>query len=68
MATYKGIQGYTVQKLSEDPTASEVAGQLWYNSSSGKFRISTEGAGTWAAGGTVNTARKFGGGAGASNS
>ena len=29
MATYKGIQGYTVQKLSSDPTASEAVGQLW---------------------------------------
>jgi hypothetical protein len=32
MATYKGIQGYTVQKLSSDPTAAEAVGQLWYNS------------------------------------
>ena len=42
MATYKGIQGYTVQKLSDDPTASEAAGQLWYNSTSGKFKISVQ--------------------------
>ena len=40
MATYKGIQGYSVQKLSSDPTASEAEGQLWYNSTSGKFKIS----------------------------
>jgi len=31
MATYKGIQGYSVQKLSSDPTASEAAGQLFYS-------------------------------------
>ena len=42
MATYKGIQGYSVQKLSSDPTASEAAGQLWYNSTLGKFKIATE--------------------------
>jgi len=57
MATYKGIQGYSVQKLSDDPTASEAAGQLWYNSTSGKFKIGTEGAGAWASGGSLNTAR-----------
>jgi len=57
MATYKGIQGYTVQKLSDDPTASEVEGQLWYNSTSGKFKISVAGAGAWASGGNVNHGR-----------
>ena len=51
MATYKGIQGYSVQKLSTDPTDSESVGQLWYNSTSGAFKISTEGAGAWATGG-----------------
>jgi hypothetical protein len=44
MATYKGIQGYTVQNLSSDPTASEAVGQLWYNSTSGSFKIGTQGA------------------------
>ena len=57
MATYKGIQGYSVQKLSSDPTASEAAGQLFYNSTSGKFKVGTEGAGAWAAGNNMNTAR-----------
>ena len=60
MATYKGIQGYSVQKLSDDPTASEAAGQLWYNSTSGKFKIAVAGAGAWAAGGNLNTARQVG--------
>ena len=50
MATYKGIQGYSVQKLSSDPTASEAVGQLWYNSGTGKFKISVAGAGAWASG------------------
>ena len=58
MATYKGIQGYSVQKLSDDPTASEAEGQLWYNSATGKFKIGTAGAGAWAAGDNLNTARQ----------
>ena len=40
MATYKGIQGFSVQSLSSDPTASaETEGQLFYNSSDGVFKI-----------------------------
>ena len=66
MATYKGIQGYTVQKLSDDPTASEAAGQLWYNSGAGKFKVGTEGAGTWASAPSVNVARRSGAYAGTS--
>jgi len=58
MATYKGIQGYSVQNLSSDPTASEAVGQLWYNSAAGKFKLGVEGAGAWAAGGDLNTGRK----------
>ena len=65
MAAYKGIQGYTVQTLSSDPTASEAAGQLWYNSGSGKFKVGTEGAGAWASGGNLNTGRNTAGSAGA---
>ena len=64
MATYKGIQGYSVQKLSSDPTASESVGQLWYNSASGKFKIGTEGAGAWASGTSMNTIKNGTGGAG----
>ena len=60
MATYKGIQGYTVQKLSSDPTASEAVGQLWYNSSTGAFKIGTQSPGAWAAGTAMNTARRWG--------
>ena len=55
MATYKGIQGYTVQKLSSDPTVSEAVGQLWYNSSTGQFKIGTESAGTWASANAMPT-------------
>ena len=64
MATYKGIQGYSVQKLSSDPTASEAEGQLWYNSSSGKFKISTAGAGAWASANNIPANRSKAGGCG----
>jgi len=60
MATYKGIQGYTVQKLSSDPTVEDTVGQLWYNSTAGKFKISTAGAGAWSSGGALNVARRSG--------
>ena len=57
MATYKGIQGYSVQSLSSDPTAASGSeGQFWYNSSTGKFKITVAAAGSWAAGGNFLTA------------
>ena len=59
MATYKGIQGNSVQKLSSDPTASEAVGQLWYNSSSGNFKIGTQSAGAWASSASVNTGGQY---------
>ena len=61
MATYKEIQGYTVQKLSRDPTASEAAGQLWYNTTTGKFKIGVQSPGAWASGATINQQKTFGG-------
>ena len=60
MATYKGIQGYSVQKLSSDPTASEAEGQLWYNSG-GKFKLGTTGTGAWASGTSIYPAIYTGG-------
>ena len=64
MATYKGIQGYTVQSLASDPTASEAVGQLWYNSASNVWKISAESAGAWSSGGNLNTGRSYGVGTG----
>ena len=64
MATYKGIQGMAVIPVTSDPTPAETyAGQLWYNSADGKFKIAVAGDGTWASGGTMNTARSQGEGA-----
>ncbi len=34
MATYKGIKGVKVVTKATDPTASEAAGTVWYNSTS----------------------------------
>ena len=68
MATYKGIQGYSWQKVSSDPTASsDTEGQVWYNTTTGKFKIAIAGAGAWASGGALNTPRQNMGAAGASN-
>jgi hypothetical protein len=64
MATYKGIQGYTVQSLSSDPPAAQSVGQLWYNSTSGAFKIGTQGSGAWATGGDMVVGRNRLGGCG----
>ena len=64
MATYKGIQGFSVQKLTTDPGASSSIGQLWYNSTDAAFKISVAGTGSWASGGSLNTARQSPGGSG----
>ena len=58
MATYKGIQGYSVQSLASDPSpTASVEGQLWYNSASNVWKISTAGAGAWASGGNLNVGK-----------
>jgi hypothetical protein len=66
MSTYKGIQGYSVQKLSSDPSAtSDNSGKLWYNSGTGKFKIVQTGTGAWASGGSYPQAiQEFPGSAG----
>ena len=70
MGTYKGIQGYSIPNLSSDPgTLADVVGQLWYNSSSGKFKVCVQAAGAWSSGPSVNTQRyRFAGGAGTTTS
>ena len=65
MATYKGIQGYSIRSLSSDPdTLSDVVGQIWYNSSIGKFKLSVQGAAAWSSGGNLNTPKAAAGCAG----
>ena len=56
MATYKGIQGYSVQSLASDPSpTASVVGQLWYNSTSSSYKIAIAATGTWAAGNNRGT-------------
>jgi hypothetical protein len=50
MTLYKGIQGFSVQNLSADPTDPNE-GQLWYNSTSNVWKVtSATTAGAWASG------------------
>jgi hypothetical protein len=57
MATYKGIQGFTIQNLSADPS-NPIEGQVWYNSTSNVWKVEeATTAGTWATGGDLNLAR-----------
>ena len=68
MADYKGIQGRSVQSLSADPgTLENVTGQVWYNTTTGTFKLSTENAvstGSWSAAPNLNTGRYYFNGAG----
>jgi hypothetical protein len=64
MATYKGIQGFTIQNLSADPS-NPIEGQVWYNSTSNVWKVEeATTAGAWATGNNMNTARRGLGGAG----
>ena len=57
MSEYKGIKGFSIQNLSADPADPNI-GQVWYNSTSASFKVtSPTTAGTWATGGNLNTAR-----------
>jgi len=58
MATYKGIQGYTVQSLASDPSpTANVVGQMWYNSGSNVWKVATQTSGAWAAVNSLTTGR-----------
>jgi hypothetical protein len=48
MATYKGIQGFTIQNLSADPS-NPIEGEMWYNSTSNVWKVEeATTAGSWA--------------------
>ena len=67
MAKYKEIGGTPVafKSGSEEYTyPSGAEGELFYNSSNGQFQFVGLGAGSWASGGTMNTARRRVGAAG----
>ena len=64
MADSKTFSGFPVQNLSSDSTS---VGQMYYNSTSGQFKVVKDGGapiGTWASGGSLNTARENNAGAG----
>ena len=64
MATYKGIQGFSIQNLSADPS-NPIEGQVWYNSTSNVWKVEElTTAGSWATGNNTNTAGSSRGGAG----
>ena len=57
MSEYKGIKGFSIQSLSADPADPNI-GQVWYNSTSGSWKVtSVTTAGTWATGNNMNTGR-----------
>jgi hypothetical protein len=69
MANYKELEGFGVQTLATDPDTPGWVGSIFYNSTSGTFKVVKPGglpAGTWASGGSLNTARAYGGSSGTS--
>ena len=58
MATYKNINGFPIQYLESDPT-NPIVGQVWFNSTTKTLKgHGILGAGSWASGGNLNTARQ----------
>jgi hypothetical protein len=57
MSTYKAIFGKTIKHLSSDPDNSTYEGQIWYNTTEGKFKtvVATEG---FSSGANMITARR----------
>jgi len=65
MTTYKTIRGTHIVSVTSDPP-SPVNGQMWYNSTDKVIKgFTSNPAGTWSTGSSLNTARSFLGGAGA---
>jgi len=60
MANYSAIKGFNVETIAGDP-ANPGVGQVWYNSTSGTMKAYgyTLGAGSWSAGGTASTIRRY---------
>ncbi len=64
MATYKEIRGSQIEVVSTDPS-NPVEGQVWYNTTDNALKeLAATTTGSWATGGTMNTARNSLGGAG----
>jgi len=59
MADYKNIKGFNIQYLDSDPP-NPIEGQMWFNSTTQTLKGAEAGGvsdGTWASGGSLNTAR-----------
>ena len=61
MSDYKTIKGWTVEAVASDP-ANPGVGQVWYYSTSGTMKAYGYllGAGSWSAGGSLATQRRYG--------
>ena len=67
MATYKEIHGINIEAVSSDPS-NPVEGQVWYNTTSNVLKGERPTLlGSWATGGSLNTARYGAGSAAANN-
>ena len=65
MTTYKEIRGTHIKTVTTDPPA-PVNGQMWYNSTTQTIKgFTSNPVGSWATGGTLNSARGVPGGLGA---
>ena len=56
MTTYKGIRGLTIRTVAGDPDPL-ITGDIWYSTATRKIRGAKIGAGAWASGGDLTTAR-----------
>jgi len=57
MSEYKGIHGGKVQNFTTNPD-NPIEGQVWYNETDGNWKVSSiSTVGSWATGGSLNTAR-----------
>ena len=63
MTTYKEIFGKPVKLVSSDLSGDATTGEIWYNSTTGKFK-SLLATGAWSSGGNLTTARQAVGGIG----
>lgn len=63
MANYKTNHGFVIRHRSSDP-ANPQEGEIWYNTTTQKLRVAPLLAGSWASGGNLNQARRYGGGTG----
>ena len=54
MADYKAIKGFNIQTVSSDPSNLQL-GEMWYNSTTGKLKVTKLGVASWATGGSYPT-------------